>query len=155
MEDIFDNLLYIVITIAALAISALGKKKKKQAQRASKVVQNNESETKDSSYGFNIEKLIRDELGLDNQEYVRDSEPEEIIDEETPVEEALDSVPKYMLDDKEDIPYSVEYDDSAIVSSSIQDNDLTNENTSDGSILDDFNLQDAIIYSEIINRKEY
>ncbi|MFC2152782.1 hypothetical protein ACFLSE_09665 [Bacteroidota bacterium] len=88
-----------------------------------------------------------------HNEYVEDL----VIEEETELEEKpviLDTVPPEMLDDKEDIPYSIEYEDtSEIFKDSIKDTELTEEEES--SIIEDFNIQDAVIYSEIINRKEY
>jgi|GEM_PF-2422091 len=156
MEDIFDNLLYIIITIAAFAISAIGKKKKQQAKKQGIASQHENLRNEKPSYSLNIEKLIKDELGFEDESFIRDDEVEEEVINDTFVEEPIDTVPKYLLDDKEDVPYSIEYDESELITnSSISDNDLTNVDTTDESILDDFNLESAIIYSEIINRKEY
>jgi len=159
MDDIFDNLIYIIITIVAFAISALGKKKKKDARRNATVPTSKESyeEPKEKPFLSNLEKLLNDEIGLTNQNIRQEKEFEPIIEEETifkEKKEVLDSVPPEMLDDKEDIPYSVEYEDTKdVFSSSISDKDITKEE--EEVVLEDFNLRDAIIYSEIINRKEY
>jgi len=156
MEDIFDNLLYIIITIAAFAISAISKKRKQQARKQSIASSPENSENKKPSYAFNIEKLIKDEMGFEDERFISDIEHEEEVTNDTFVEEPIDTVPKHLLDDKEDVPYSIEYDESELITnSSISDNDITDEDISDVSVLDDFNLESAIIYSEIINRKEY
>ena len=160
MDDIFDSLIYIIITIVAFAISILGKKKKKQNQTSFKSqVQYDNYEKEDNSLLPNLEKLIREQVGIQNpysyeEQYVeREEVQDEIIQQEKP-SDILDVVPPEMLDDKEDVPYSIEYDDtSEIFKSSIKDADLTIEE--EDIVLDNFDLRDAVIYSEIINRKEY
>ena len=159
MDDIFDSLIYVIITIVVFAISILGKKKKKEAQRASvKEEEYDQTEKEENSVFPELEKLIREQTGIQNQ-YVYEKEyvEQEIIDEEIeekPANDVLDVVPPHMLDEKEDTPYSIEYQDtSEKFSDPIKDSDLTQEE--DKTILEDFNLQDAVIYSEIINRKEF
>jgi hypothetical protein len=160
MDDIFDSLIYIIITIVAFAISILGKKKKKQNQTSFKSqVQYDNHEKEDNSLLPNLEKLIREQVGIQNpysyeEQYVeREVVQDEIIQQEEP-SDILDVVPPEMLDDKEDVPYSIEYDDtSEIFKSSIKDTDLTIEQ--EETVLDNFDIRDAVIFSEIINRKEY
>lgn len=156
MEDNWDSLIYIIITIVAFAISILGKKKKKQTQAPYKSqVQYDNYEKEDNSLLPNLEKLIREQVGIQNpysyeEQYV---EQEEIIQQEKP-SDILDVVPPEMLDDKEDVPYSIEYEDTSdIFKSSIKDADLTVEE--EDKVLDNFDLHDAVIFSEILNRKEY
>lgn len=61
-----------------------------------------------------------------------------------------------MLDDKPDIPYSIEYDNADLSNhNSIKNSDTLEELDEEESELSDFNFREAIIYSEIINRKEY
>lgn len=158
MDDIFDSLIYIVVAIVAFAISVLGKKKKKDARTVSPVDNTNPGERKERPFLSNIEQLLNEELGIQNRnfdEYEYETEAE--LDEKPDVsekEEILDSVPPEMMDNKEDIPYSIEYEDvSEVFSDSIKDTDITKEE--EYSIIEDFNMRDAIIYSEIINRKEY
>ncbi len=158
MDDIFDSLIYIIIAIVAFAISVLGKKKKKDVRTVSPVDNGNPIERKERPFLSNITQLLNEELGIQNQnfdEYEYETEAE--LEEKTDVyekEEILDSVPPEMLDDKKDAPYSIEYEDtSEVFSDSIKDTDITKEEKD--SIIEDFNLRDAIIYSEIINRKEY
>ena len=156
MEDNWDSLIYIIITIVAFAISILGKKKKKQNQAIYKSQEGNDQYKKeDNSLLPNLEKLIREQVGIQDpytyeEQYI---EQDEQIEEEKP-SEVLDVVPPEMLDDKEDVPYSIEYEDtSEIFNDAIKDSDLTVED--DNEILENFNLRDAVIFSEIINRKEY
>lgn len=156
MEDIFDSLIYIVIAIVAFAVSVLGKKKKKQNQPVFKRQEGNDQYEKDEdSLLPNLEKLIRDQVGIQNphtyEEHYLDQE--EVIQEEEH-SDILDVVPPEMLDNKEDVPYSIEYEDtSEIFKDAIKDSDIT---VKDGNeILENFNLRDAVIFSEIINRKEF
>ena len=143
MDDIFDNLIYIIITVVIFIISAIGKNKKKQAQKATRITGGDNNEKKDSPFSFsNIEKLIKEEMGIEDQNIYNDPYENEVIGEEA-VEEVLDTISEKKLDSKKDRAYSIE------------SSDLSNEESLEESILDDFNLQDAVIYSEIINRKEY
>jgi hypothetical protein len=155
MDDIFDNLIYIVIALVTFGISALGKKKKKQQKQISKSAENNTPEEKQSPFGFNLERLIKEELGVEDQyeqEYEGPTEKETVVEI---IEKPLDFVPEHMLDNKEDIPYSIEYDEHIEIKSEISDSDLTQTSHDEKTILEDFDLQKAIIYSEILNRKEY
>lgn len=164
MDDIFDNLIYIIITLVAFVISALGKKKKKARPKIAPVNQEQPEQKKEKPLFSNLEKLLNEELGLEETEYSNQYAEKEQIDQqgeeekyeprqEEKTEQPLDHVPPEMLDNKEDIPYSIEFDDtSEIFSKSIQDADPEDEKKEE---LSDFNLKDAIIYSEIINRKEY
>lgn len=157
MDDIFDNLIYIIITVVIFIISAIGKNKKKQAQKATGITEGTNNEKKDSPFSFsNIERLIKEEMGIEDQNKYNDPYENEVIEEKTG-EEVLETVFKEKLDSKKDRAYSsIEYENTRdVFSSSIESSDLSNEESLEESILDDFNLQDAVIYSEIINRKEY
>ena len=62
MDDIFDNLIYIIIMIVVFVISAIGKNKKKQAQRSTVITESDNNKKEDSPFSFNnIEKLIKEE----------------------------------------------------------------------------------------------
>jgi len=155
MDDIFDSLIYIIITIVAFAISILGKKKKKQNQPIYKSKEGKDQYKEEDSLLPNLDKLIREQVGIQDPYSYEDQyvEQEEVIKEEKPMEN-LDVVPPEMLDNKEDVPYSIEYDDtSEIFKHSIKDNDLTDEE--ENEVLENFDLQEAVIYSEILNRKEF
>jgi hypothetical protein len=165
MDDIFDSLIYIIITLVAFAISVLGKKKKKSRPNTAPINKEQPQQEKERPLLSNLERLLNEELGIEDRQYSNQYEEQEQVDQ--PIEEEkyepeqitkdevpLDHVPPEMLDDKEDIPYSIEYDDnSEIFSKSIKEEDITDEEQQE--VLPDFNLRDAIIYSEIINRKEY
>jgi len=166
MEDIFDSLIYIIIALVGFVISALGKKKKRDAKKIVPKPSQEPTKPKARPFMSNLEQLLNEELGITNEE------PEITYEEERPnkeyepvldspvssidrVEDALDSVPEEMLDEKEDIPYSVEYDKT----NEILKHSIGNEDEEDlddvKPVMEDFNLRDAVIYSEIINRKEY
>ncbi len=158
MDDIFDSLIYIVIAIVAFAISVFGKKKKKDVRTVSPVDNENPGEVEERPLLSNIAQLLNEELGIQNQNFDKyEYETEAELEEKPDVYEKegiLDSVPPEMLDDKKDMPYSIEYEDtSEVFSDSIKDTDITKEE--EYSIIEDFNLRDAVIYSEIINRKEF
>lgn len=154
MEDFLDNFLYIIILIASIVISALGKKKKKQVQQGNTVKSQNNTLTSN----FNLEKLIKEQMGIVD-EYENDfidSEPEielePVIQQEK--EKPLDYVPEYMLNDKKDYPYSIEYQDTKIEAKQ-ETEEILFEKSEEKSIFQDFDLEEAVIYSEILNRKEY
>lgn len=157
MEDFFDNLIFIIITIVAFAISALGKKKKKQPQvppvRASAEKQPEEGKR---TIFTNLEQLLREEIGLENKDLYEDYEDDEVNKQEEVVEQPLDTVPPEMLDDIPDTPYSIEYDNKDLINEeSISDSDLTHEEVLSENEDEEFDLEKAVIYSEILNRKEY
>ncbi|MCD4834953.1 MAG: hypothetical protein K8R31_14235 [Bacteroidales bacterium] len=158
MDDIFDSLIYIIVAIVAFAISILGKKKKKDVRTVSPVDNENSGEREERPLLSNIAQLLNEELGIQNQNFDKYEYETEAESEEKPdvyeKEEILDSVPPEMLDNKEDAPYSIEYEDtSEVFSDSIKDTDISEEDKT--PIIEDFNLRDAVIYSEIINRKEF
>jgi len=166
MEDLFDNLIYILIVLVGFIISALGKKKKKDAQqRVQPIQQEPDAQPKERPFLSNLERLINEELGLVEEKHentyveeLQEEESESILD--SPVskldttEDKIDSIPEEIIDEEEEVPYSIEYDDTSdIIKHSIKDADMNEEEESD--LLKEFDLEDGIIYSEIINRKEY
>ncbi len=157
MDDIFDNLIFIIITIVAFAISALGKKKKKQPQVPPvRAFGEKQQEEEKRTIFPNLEQLIREEMGLENKDLYEDYEDDEVNNQEEVVEQPLDSVPPEMLDDVPDTPYSIEYDNKDLIDEeSISDSDLTHEEVVAENEDEEFDLQKAVIYSEILNRKEY
>lgn len=167
MEDIFDSLIYIIIAVAGLVISALGKKKKKPAPN---VVSNKPDNTKEVKKKrpllSNLEELLNEELGLSETPYEHDyheevqhkpSEPvlDSPVSELDTTDDILDTVPDKTKVDKEGNDYNIKVDNnSEIYKKSIQDDELMDDDETIDA-LSEFNLEDAIIYSEIINRKEY
>jgi len=165
MEDLFDNLIYIIIVLVGFIISALGKKKKKAVQQGVTSKSQTSAQPKERPFLSNMEKLLNEELGLAKEKYentyeeeMQEEEPESILD--SPISkldtttDKIDSVPEEMITGKGKVPYSIEYDDnSKIFKDTIKDEAITEEEKSETQR--DFDLEDAIIYSEIINRKEY
>ena len=158
MGDNFDTIIYIIITIVAFTISALGKKRKKD--RNTNQSFSNESPVKPKARPFlsNLEQLLKEEMGIPDQntknEYELDSINENYEQEYENPEEMIENTPKETINTKDKAPYSIEYEDtSEMFSDSIQNSDLTKQE--EEPIIEDFNLRDAVIYSEIINRKEY
>jgi len=154
MDDIFDSLIYIIITIVAFAISILGKKRKKQKQAFSSGQEPYKKE--EEALLPDLEKIIREQVGLRDPYTYEEQfiEQEEVIQEEKS-SEILDVVPPETKDDKKDVPYSIEYDDtSEIFKTAIKDTDIS-KSDEDEEVIENFNLHDAVIYSEILKRKEY
>lgn len=156
MEDNFDTIIYIIITIVAFAISALGKKKKKSNNQS--IGSENPSKPKARPFLSNLEQLLKEEMGIPDQnlknEYEFDSINEDYEQEYENPKEIIENPTKETINPKNKMPYSIEYEDtSEIFSDSIQDSDLTK--IEEEPVIEDFNLRDAVIYSEIINRKEY
>lgn len=155
MDDSFGNYIYILLMVAAFVISALGKKKKRTTRP---IIPNNENinSSEEKPFLSNLERLLNEKMGVADQKFQDEYADGQVIYEEPKTEkkqDILDTVPEEMLDDKEDVPYSIEYEDtSKIFSESIKESEIKSE---EEPVLEDFNLRDAIIYSEIINRKEY
>ena len=168
MEDIFDSLIYIIIVIVGFIISALGKKKKKSAQKVVPINQTQATQPtqqKERPFLSNLEQLLNEELGITEDKYentyeeeIPEKKYEPVLD--SPVskldttESILDSVPVESKGNNEDAPFSIEYDDNnEIFNSSIKDEEIVDVKESE--VMKNFDLEEAIIYSEIINRKEY
>ncbi|SRR6056297_905643 len=164
MDDIFDSLIYILITLAAFAISLMGKKKKSARRPPANFIGEDHSESKQTSFISDFDRLFEDDdepLGSEKVEpsFVgekkSDYEGSNNQSERNQINnEILDSVPEESLDKKEKMPFSIDHADiGEVYSEPIKDEDLTihEEETAGG----DFDLEKAIIYSEILNRKEY
>ncbi len=155
MDDIFDSLIYILITIVAFAISVLGKKKKKRPVSVQQNENNFRQTQRENSFIPSLEKIIKQQMGIDDTNLY--SEFDDTINEKYQLmDEPIDSIPKEYLDDKPDIPYSIEYDNTDLIEEeSIDKQDITKEELQSETILDEFDLKKAVIFSEILNRKEY
>lgn len=163
MDDIFDSLIYIIITLAAFAISLIGKKKKPAERPSFNRTTEDHSESEQAPFFRKIDRLLDPEFADDDFETEQDNayhdDEEKIIARKTTRNqinnEILDSTPSGMSENKEKMPYSIEYaDTSEVFSHSITDQDLT-KNEESKSIADDFDLEKAIVYSEILSKKEY
>ncbi|MFP4024086.1 MAG: hypothetical protein ACLFVR_06125 [Thiohalospira sp.] len=164
MDDIFDSLIYILITLAAFAISLLGKKKKPAQRPSGNFNSEDRSDKEQNPFFADFERLLdndysdeydigKEQAPVEEQETIHFS-GEEKSSRNQVNNEILDTVPEELLDGKEAMPYSIEHDDtSEIFSKSIKDEDLTASD--EESVMDDFDLEKAVIYSEIINRKDY
>jgi len=161
MDDIFDSLIYIVITIIAFAISFLGKKKKKPVTHAHVENFNQAPQQEQKPFFTTLEKLLAEEMGLGYEnEFPYEEERKPVQQEKSVIEsveagEILDTVPQETAESKIDNLYSIEYDDNAIKNSEMKISDITREEDLSNDVLDDFDLQKAVIYSEILQRKEY
>jgi hypothetical protein len=156
MDGNFDTLIYIIITIVAFVISALGKKKKKLGNQP--VNSENYSKPEKKPFLSNLEQLLKEEMGMPDQNYQREYEDDSIKesyrDEYEMDEKIIEKPKKETIETEEKVPFSIEYEDtSEIFSNSIQNKDITKQE--EELVIEDFNLRDAVIYSEIINRKEY
>ena len=158
MDDSFGTILYIIIAGIAFIVSVISKNKKKNARRTTPVNNNTDNPEKERPFISNIERLLNEKLDTQSHYLDRDASEEDYIEEEEPElekEVVLDFVPPEMLDDKEDTPYSVEYDDtSKIFAKTIEDSEIKGEEE-ENPLLEEFDLQKAVIYSEIINRKDF
>jgi len=161
MDDIFDSLVYIVITIIAFAISLLGKKKKKPVPRVREENYTPQPKQEQKPFFTTLEKLLAEEMGLGYENEFPYEEERKPVQKEKPIVESveageiLDTVPQETAESKIDNLYSIEYDDNAIKNSEMKISDITREEDLSNDVLDDFDLQKAVIYSEILQRKEY
>lgn len=152
MDDNFGNLIYFLILIVTFVISLLGKKKKKRPISVQQNGQFNRQEQTGNSFLPNLEQIIKQEMGIvDTNPYEEYNEPK--IEKEIK-EEPIDTIPKEYLDDKSDAPYSIEYDNNDLIKEDSIEQQMIIEEESE-TILEDFDLEQAIIFSEILNRKEY
>ena len=97
-------------------------------------------------------------MGIDNNNLYGqykdlDTEP---IEQEEIISEFEETTQEKDLTEKEEVPYSIEFDNSDLINeNSIEKAKIVDEEESLGIDLDDFDLRKAVIYSEIINRKQY
>lgn len=155
MDDIFDSLIYILITIVAFVISALGKKKKKKPVSVQQNENNFRQTQRENSFLPNLEKIIKQEMGI-NDTNLYDEYEDQMNEKYQIKDEPIDTLPEEYLDDKPNVPYSIEYDNTDLIKEeSIEKDDITNEEPQSESIMDEFDLRKAVIFSEILNRKEY
>ncbi|MDA3953175.1 MAG: hypothetical protein PF485_05985 [Bacteroidales bacterium] len=157
MGDNFDSIIYIIITIVAIAVSLFGKKKKKSTNGVHPLSNENQPEPKRRPFLSNLEQLLKEEIGVNDQDYQHEYDTDSINDtnkEYTMKEEVFEKQKKETIKSDDKVPSSIENEDTnKTFSNSIQDGDLTKPEGD--SILKDINLRDAVIYSEIINRKKY
>jgi len=160
MDDFFDSLIYIIITLAAFAISLLGKKKKPAKRSPAEVTGEEHPKREQTSFLSDFERFFDDqhEESDDNEQvepsFVGDNDPQNRANDNQIRQEILDDVPEQPNNNKEKMPYSIEYDETGgDYSEPIKKEELTIEEEEERGA--DFDLEKAVIYSEILNRKEF
>ena len=159
MDDFLGSLFYIIITVIVVAVSLLGKKKKKVFPGVPHEFKEDREVEEKPRFFTNLEQLLNQELGIENNvpkyPFEKPKEYEQEFEEEK--EEILDKVPEKTIDDKLDTLSSIEYENTDEISKdSIAQSEIKGvSDIEEDSTIEEFNLQDAIIYSEILNRKEY
>jgi len=156
MDDTVVTILYIVGTIVAIAIGALGKKKKKKA---------GSSNILKELFDESDEKIISQDEEIEISEDIQEEvEPirVEITEKETipPVTVSEIPVERPSVFDLTSIKADSDFTDMDEEESDIfnfvdkQIGDVEEEEE-DINVLDDFDLKEAVIFSEILKRKEY
>ena len=164
MDFDIGNILYIIITLVALSLGLLGKKKKKPADGTPA------SGESDSQPGFleNLERTLsrlgqEDREIVDLREYEPDLPPEEPEDEEV-IETVSEQAPaSSWKDDYEQILKRMEDREADPRLKTMESNsepieviDLEKEDAVDYfKVVQDFDAGTAIVYSAIINRLDY
>jgi hypothetical protein len=152
MDDSFSTILYIIIAIVAFVISAIGKKKKAPVQSSQEDRQFNEPEL-DSELPFfrNLEELINEQA--DEKPIFRRvqeaAEPKKAVQEgRSPfIESNSPLTSKYLIQNNQ----RMKEEDTL---NPIYNDDLTKTDTEESTI-EEFDLKQAVISSEILNRKQY
>lgn len=152
MDDSFSTILYIIIAIVAFVISAIGKKKKAPIQ-SSPVDQSFNETGIDSELPFfrNLEELLTEQV----EEKPTFHRVKEVVEAKKDVQEGrspfIESnsplTSKYLIQNMQRMK---ENDDS----NPIYNDDLTKMDPEE-STMEEFDLKQAIISSEILNRKQY
>lgn len=155
MEDYFDTILYIVIALITLAASFLGKKKKQSASPGQVSHPFDESELNvETPFFRSLEDIINEQMGIAEPRTTTvktDTEKiaKPVIQEgRSPLVEDNSPLTRSMAQPKREKIKNNEF------SSPILDNDLTKPEEEE-SITDEFDIRQAIISSEILNRKQY
>jgi len=132
MDDFFDSLIYIIITLAAFAISLLGKKKKPAKRSPAEVTGEEHPKREQTSFLSDFERFFDDqhEESDDNEQvepsFVGDNDPQNRANDNQIRQEILDSVPEQADNNKEKMPYSMDPADAGEgYSEPIKDEDLT------------------------------
>ena len=163
MDFDIGNILYIVITLVAVIIGLLGKKKKPAGQAEGE-------EAGEAQPGFmeNLERVLR--MGQDNPEVAELQPFEEDLPEEVILESAADTELRYepmkapsIMDDYERIMQNRQEQESDIYFTGEGDMDRImevielDEDSGTGflDMVQEFDARTAIVYSAIINRLDY
>lgn len=149
MEDFF-NVLIVLITLIGFAISAISKsnKRKRKAQQGSQQSNFFESIFEDSQESDYTSVAFAEEKIPDKPEI-------ETVSEEKNKKDTEDKALEYFNDNEGQSAFAIDEENniySGEIKDDIEDSDYDDEND---KVLEDFELRDAIIYSDILNRKNY
>ncbi|OFX88384.1 MAG: hypothetical protein A2W99_07890 [Bacteroidetes bacterium GWF2_33_16] len=153
MGDNFDTILYIIIGLVAFVISAIGKKKKApiQSQRAENPFAELDMDAELPIFK-SFEDLLNDQVRVEKpvfQKVAEDKEVKKIVQEgRSPF------IEKNSLLTKKYIKHTLGNQQNEDSSSPISDSDLTKAEQEVYNV-EEFDLKQAVINSEILNRKQY
>ncbi|MCG8412400.1 MAG: hypothetical protein MI739_14065 [Bacteroidales bacterium] len=140
-----DNLLYIILMIVAFVVSVVRKNKK--AQNRPRIIHKDNAESRKTPFqSFNIEQILNEEQDLlDDENLNTEKEMEQGTNSEI-----LDTVPKYTKE--REILSNIENQDISKGNDSFAEKDIPKSKLTKEK---EFDLREAIIYSEILKRKEF
>ena len=149
MEDNLDTILYIIIALVAFVISAIGKKKKPAGQPGQSTQPFfGTSIDSDNPFISELEELLQDnsyKIAKSNEALesikMKNDEQSSLIEKESFLTKEYNSKNRGSISDNR-------YDNP------IKENEIT-ESETNGSVSNEFDLKQAVIYSEILNRIEY
>ena len=165
MDFDIGNILYIVITLVAVIVGLLGKKKKTPARNAEPGEQ---AEERQPGFMENLEKALR--MGQEDPSVMelRDNEPDLLVEEEEPQQEVepveiqtadrIGILEEYerMLEQRSDTESDIILADG---DSTLEPLEVIHLEEQDGTdyfeIIKDFDAGTAVVYSAIINRVDY
>lgn len=164
MDDSISTILYIVVAIGAFVISAIGKNKKRKDKIELQQRRENVSFVPTESDGVQEEKNVKSSNNKPENRGVNElfdeffgideiEKQEDLIkqDENIKSEDKLNIKPEENPDIKKDV--NLKTDNRESVNENIDEND--DEYDDETHILDTFDLENAVIYSEILSRQEY
>ena len=137
MDFEIGNILYVVITLVAIIIGLLGKKKKPAGTG---------SGAAEESGSSGILESLGKVFNMGEEEFIYEADP---YYEKLPVEEIIEP------DDKPISELSITKREQMKESMAVEDNGEEGEGIDYFELVKDFDLVTAVIYSTIIHRKEY
>ena len=150
MENILDNILYIVIALVAFIISLIGKKKKPPVHARSSEQPFSEPEfDTDPPLFKSFEEFLNENMGIESPAPQKPVEIKSNLQEgrSEMIENNSPLTKNYIKQTRGRIKQD-------IVSDALVDDDLTKQDQEEISF-EEFDLKQAVISAEILNRKEY
>ena len=150
MEDIFDNILYIVIALVAFIISFLGKKKKPPVHARSVEHPFSEPELEIEPPLFkSFEEFLNEQIEVESPAPQKPEEVKSILQEgrSEMIESNSPLTKNYIKQTRGRIKVDT-------VASALFDDDLTKSEQKEDNF-EEFDLKQAVIGAEILNRKQY